>query len=157
MLSNWLVGAGVAVVVGLSAYGLHSFSVNRLEAKHAKAIEKQATALNSQCATAKAITSKVSYDFQNDSLVLGSEFARLDSLYGCPLSLPVQPAGAALGRNDAPARQEPVDRAGGNLERRRILAVVAKGERYRIQLKACQAFVKAAEGVYNGKEAATAQ
>lgn len=57
--------ATAAVLVGILAWNLHGWSVNRLEARHAKAMAEQAQSLNAECAKDKQLTSEVSRELQN--------------------------------------------------------------------------------------------
>lgn len=148
---NWLsmgIGAGLMALV---AYGAHSISVNVLEARHRTALEAQANLINGQCTLAKAITVKVSDGLQTNLSILDADGAALDSLLPCTgkpaSSLAASPA---TGHDGQTAGQVIDERIVRTFEPRRIVNITKKGERYRVQLLACQAYVdevqKAAEG-----------
>lgn len=142
------IGAALMAVV---AFGLHSCDVARIEAKHKTELAAQADKINGQCTLAKAITTGVSNDLQTNLHVLDADGAALDRLLPCasqPSASMV--ASAASGYDAAAAAQKPDERIVRTFEPRRVTAIVKKGEKYRVQLLACQAYVdgvqKAAAG-----------
>lgn len=56
--------AAAATVVGLSAWAMHSWSVDRLKARQATALAEQAQILNDQCSLDKLITTETSHELQ---------------------------------------------------------------------------------------------
>lgn len=148
---NWLIfGAGVAITA-LVGYGLHSFDVNRLNAKHATELAAQATLINGQCTVAKAITTGVSNGLQINLGVLDADSAAIDRLLPCTAERSASVvASPAAGYDAAAAATKPDERIVRTFEPRRVTAIVKKGEKYRVQLLACQSYVdnvqKAAAG-----------
>ncbi len=141
---NWISAAAGAVIMALIAYGLHSLDVNHINAKHKTELAAQAVNLNSQCAAAKAITTKVSNDLQNNLLALDNDSDALNSLFpraDC-ISTAGMVAGTIAGHDATPAGKKLAERIGRTFEPSRVTAIVRKGEKYRVQLKACQMWAK---------------
>lgn len=126
------------VIVSLSAYGLHSISINRLEAAHRVELAAKAA----QCDADKAITTEVSNAYQKNLAALDARRAHaLDSLRECAL-ITVQ-GGSALRYDAGTSRKIVAGRGAGepSIPAWKYVNIASKGEKYRIQLKACQSFV----------------
>ncbi len=136
--------------MALAAYGLHSFSINRLEAKHKTEMAAQQLALTKKCEADKAITTRVSHDLQ---IQLASLDSRLDASHRMLNGKCTGVLTFTAPRYDAPpATKEPLGRNVGGTEPKRaatyasaghLISIAGKGERYRLQLLACQKFVSA--------------
>lgn len=141
---NYLYAIITAVIVSLSAYGLHTLSVKHLEAEQLRAI----SALTAQCNAQKAITEKVSNDYQKNLSVLNAKLADAERVYGGSC-ITILPNGS--GRYDAaPGQKKPAGQSvgriaaeGGTIEAGRFFTLIGEGEKYRLQLLACQSFVRA--------------
>lgn len=153
MIRFWAGVALAAVVTGLAAYGLHSFDVNRINAKHKTELQAQAAKISGECFTAKATTTKVSYDLQSDLLNLDVDRAALDGLfnYACTTTAASVVASTATRHDAAATGQKPDERVVRTFEPRRVIAITQKGEKYRVQLKACQAYVTAVQDASKGR------
>lgn len=127
-----------AVIVILSGYGLHTISINRLEAKH----RAELTAKAAQCDADKAITTEVSNVYQKNLADLDARRAHaLDSLRECA---PITVQGGSALRYDAGTAGKIVAGRGAgepSIPAWKYVNIASKGEKYRIQLKACQSFV----------------
>lgn len=138
---RYLITVGPVVVLLWLA---HDLRVDYLNNKHEKNVAREKLAVSVSCAKAKDITSKVSNDFQKDFTAYRAD---ADRLLGTTGANPVSRAPAPASRNTDSAPGEKL--AEGT--RRGVIGVVAKGEEYRIRLKACQAFVRAEQEIEYGK------
>lgn len=148
----WIGVAVASFLVGSLSLGAHSLRVNYLEKQFEKKLEKQKTALVEKCNLDKAITAKVSHDLQKNLDTLDRQLAAARRLHGhkCSAVAPFTPAG----RNAASAGKEPPGRDDGGTAPEgtiifantgSLIGIAGKGEKYRLQLKSCQAFVKAVQ------------
>lgn len=141
---SYLYAIITAVIVSLSAYGLHSLSVNHLRAEQVKAI----AALTASCQAQQAITEKVSNDYQKNLSALNLKLADAQRVYGGSC---IAIKGNSASRHDAtPGDRKPVGQSvervaaeGGTIEAGSFFTLIGEGEKYRLQLLACQSFVKA--------------
>lgn len=150
---KWLFAGGGALATALIAYGLHSFDVNRIEANHAKALKAQAVALNDQCEKQKAITEKVSNDYQNKISDLNRRIADARRLHGHNACIAIK--SNTSGRHDATASGGVASGqgAGGySIDINQYIDFASEGEKYRIQLLACQDFVRLTEPPKKGQK-----
>lgn len=137
---NWISAIIGVVITAFVGFGLHTIDVNHINKKHATELTAQAVNLNSQCAAAKAITEKVSNELQSNLVTLNNDSDTLVRLLtsaqcGIPSGLD---AGAVTGYDATPAGKELIARIGRAFEPNRVTVIVKKGEKYRVQLKACQ-------------------
>ncbi len=125
-------------------YGLHSFQINRLEAKHKTEIEAQRLVLTKSCEADKAITEKVDNGYQKNISSLHDRVADARRLLSsCQLSIK---GNAASGYDGDAKRKEPLGSGLGRdrqISSEKFIDLIAEGEKYRVQLLACQAFVNA--------------
>lgn len=134
---NWLIIGITAAVVSFIGYGLHSWDIDRLEAKHVKELNAQIEFDKQQCKAGKQITERTSSDFQKDIISDADKLAYYDSLPVIPAPVIVQPSSKTTGCVPATSRGE-YDRPGSKTA---WLNYAATAEHYRSQLKACQLFV----------------
>ena len=80
---NYLTIGATAILTALIAYGLHSFDVNRINAKHLKEMTRQNDALVAQCDHDKNITKRVSHDLQKNLSTLDRNLAAARLRHGC--------------------------------------------------------------------------
>lgn len=144
LLANWksLAAAGAAFALSLM---LHKLDVHRIEANHASEIVKVKQAMSAECTKAQAITEKVSHDYQNKIAALNSRLAAAHRLHD---SACVAVTGIpSSGYDDAAKLRKPsgqaAEGAGATLSARYLIDLTGEGEKYRLQLLACQAFVSA--------------
>lgn len=149
----WLGVAAAAVVVGLSGYGLHSFTVNRMEAKHRATLYDQKLALTNRCEADKAITAKVSYGYQTKIAALDRKLAdarRLRERSSCVAILAFTPARYdEAGKSGKPVRQGNEGAAPetiGYITYGSYVDLMGEGEGYRLQTESCQEFVGDVQG-----------
>lgn len=139
----WAGVAAGAIVVGLSGYGLHGLVVDRINAKHAAALTLQADSFNKQCDAQKAVTEKVSNEYQNKVADLGKRLDALRRLYGNNASLAIT-RNAAAGHDGGTGKDQPAGQGNvaGTINITDFIDVAAEGEKYRLQLLACQSYVQ---------------
>jgi len=135
---KWLLSA---VASGLSVAGLawmlHTFDVNRINAKHEKALTAQASRLYTVCENDKQLTKEVSHDYQTKVSDLTARLAakHVSDKRCIPLS-----TGAAAGRDAAPS--VPGYDSGNGLTANALFGYAGKCEEIGLRLDACQAFVR---------------
>lgn len=142
--------AAGAVLMALVSFGLHSCDVSRLETKHQKDLVAQNNALVSQCDKDKAVTKEVSHALQNDLSVLSGQLDNARRLYhNACLSVT---ANSATGYDGAATSRKPAGAGAGRseIDINKYIDFLGEGERYRVQLKACQSFVLKAGEAGNG-------
>lgn len=157
----WLGVAAAAVVVGLSGYGLHSISINMLERDHMKQMAAQKTALAEKCDADKAITLKVSNDYQNKVDSLNRKLAAARRMHERDACISVL-AGSRSGSDEAgkPAKLlrqgnegTAPERTVGYITYGSFIDLMAEGQTYQDQASSCQQFVTAVQEQYkNGRK-----
>lgn len=151
---NWLSAAAGAILTALVGYGLHSLDVDRINAKHEKAMTAQAESLNKQCADQQAITERVSNDYQNKVADLGKRLDAARRLYSGNACLTVT-GHAASGYDDAAAANKPAGQGAGRnstIDINKYIDFAAEGEKYRLQLLACQSYVNLTDPRQKGQK-----
>lgn len=137
-----------AAFVSLSAYGLHSIDVNHINAKHATELAAQKTALTNSCEQSKAITERISHDYQNKIADLSARVADLKRVRSKPACVSVQGASIGGSANGAsknlPAGSRPVGAA--LIDYDQYIDLLAEGEKYRLQVQGWQSLDKADKG-----------
>lgn len=132
------------LITSAAAYGLHSFDVNRLKASQVKELAAKETALTNKCEAEKAITKKVSHDYQKNVADLNSRLADARRLHnGSCLSVKASGTG---GRYVVAAPDQPVGQGVGRdrtISITRFMDLIGEGEQYRLQVLALQAFITA--------------
>lgn len=142
MIRIYITAAVTALLIGLAAYGLHSFSMAHAEKKHAAQLIALASAKDNACTLAKNITTGVSNDYQKDLTGLDADRAAVDSLLDRASAC--QPACAPSGCDAVAAGQKlPAGSAGmAGANPRKLIDIGRRAEKTRLQLKACQSFVR---------------
>lgn len=145
---NWLSFGAGALFIAAIAFSLHTLDVNRIEKNHKNEMQSQQTLLEGNCQLAKNITSGVSNGLQINLSDLDTDFDNLNQRLQC-YGTQADAAGlvpfAAAGHDGSTTGKEFTQRVGRTFNPVRVIAITKKGERYRVQLKACQAWAAAAE------------
>lgn len=147
MIRIYATAIATAIIVSLAAYGLHCISVASMVNKHKAEIIALAGAKDMACAVAKAVTNGVSDEYQKDLTGLDVALAGvndlLDSVRGNGISAS-QPTSAASGRDAAAAGQKLSVGSAGMAwpDSRKLIDIGRRAEKTRLQLKACQNFVR---------------
>ena len=136
-----------ALVVGLLAYFLHTWSVARIEASNADALEDQKEALNGQCQKDKQITEETSHAYQTQLTALRDQLAAVKRLQ--PNRCIPTVAKPAFGYDAAPPHPG-FPRADGVFTDD-LYDFAADAEQVGLQLDACQGFVKKVWSSREGK------
>lgn len=143
LLTNWKSIAAVCVSFAISLM-LHKFDVQRIEFQHEMKIAAVKKAMAKQCAEAQAITEKVSHDYQNKITYLNSRLAAARRLHvGECVAVPSY----ASSRHDGapkpgkPLRSPVAGTGTRTLSAQFLIDLTGEGEKYRLQLLACQQFV----------------
>ena len=143
------------LLTSATAYKIHSWRVDSLrlswEKETDKKLSSQKSALTDLCENQKSITEKVSNDYQKNISDLSR---RLDAAHRLHDNSCISVHGIAPRRHDGhSARREPSG-SGASGDRRlsaaRFIDLIGEGERYRLQLQACQAFIVAIRGAGSG-------
>lgn len=137
-----------ALLTSAAAYKIHDWRVDSLKLAWKETADKkladEKAALTKLCEAQKNITEKVSHDYQKNISALGARLAAAHRLHdnGC-IAIQGFPA---IRHDGSPASREPSG-SGAEGDRRiaagAFLDLIGEGERYRLQLLACQAFVSA--------------
>ena len=137
LIANWKTILGMIGTAAL-AYLLHALDVDRLEAKERSDLAAQQTQLVQQCNDAKKITEGVSHDYQTKLNDLSSQLDTLKRVQPsrCVVVSTPRPAGKCNATAGAakPAQQDGVTSDA-------LYALAGEGERYRLQVEACQQFI----------------
>lgn len=131
-----------ATATAILALGLHVIDAKLVEISHDRELKAQAVAMAQQCAEDKAITERVANDFQNKVADLNTRLADARRLYDRTCVLIADPAsvdhGAAKGGKPAGSASATVAAIRAN----DLIDLAGEGEKYRLQLMSCQAFIK---------------
>lgn len=147
MIRIYITAIATALLVGMAAYGLHCLSVANMVNKHKKEIMALVSAKDNACALAKSITNEVSDAYQKDltSLDIAAVGVSdlLDSVRGNGFSAS-QPACSASGCDAAATEEKLSSGNSGSLapDPRRLIDIGRRAEKNRLQLLACQNFVR---------------
>lgn len=151
---NYLYVILLAVLVTLGgAYKVHSWRVDSLkmewQAEKSQDLAKQKTALTATCNAEKALTQEVSNVYQNRIAGLDRQLSHARGLLS--RSCVSVEGSAPLRHDEAPGVRRPAGQGfkgsgmassqDGRLPAAVFLDLVGEGERYRLQLLACQSFV----------------
>lgn len=137
LISNWKTILGVVATAAL-AYLLHTVDVDRLEAQQRQAVADQVNADTKSCNADKAITQGVSHDYETKITGLT---AQLNDLQRVRPNVCVTIAPHAAGGHDATTGTSKPANTHGGVDSDALYALAAEGERYRLQLSACQDFI----------------
>jgi hypothetical protein len=129
MIINWLQVIITTVITAAAAYGLHALDVTYLNARNAAALQTQAATLTAQCDQAKQLTEGVSREYENQLANLNHQ---LDGLRQSTTCVPITPTPG--GHTSGAQQPKPISEGA-------IYDLAGEGEKYRIQLIACQQFV----------------
>lgn len=137
LISNWKVVAasGATAVLG---WLLHTVDVDRIEAQQRLQIEEQVKVDTNSCNADKAITEGISHDYELEINNLSKQLGDLQRVRPnvCVTIASKPPAG----RDAATSQPKPVGQDGG-VNSDALYSLAAEGERYRLQLGACQKFI----------------
>lgn len=143
LLKNWLPLSGASLLTLAVCYGLHTISVGWIEAKHSKELTEQKTVLTAQCEAAKAITEEVSNDYQKELAARDASLADARRLLSqrCTAAVVGLPASGHHGSSGSDKPSGSND-SGLRIDANEALDIAAEGEKYRLQLIGCQAFIE---------------
>jgi len=147
MIRLYITAIITAMLVSAASYGLHCISQARLANKHRAEIAALSAAKDAACMTAKAITNEVSNAYQKEltALDVAADDAGnlLDLLRGNGASA-IQPGVAASGRDAGAAGKKLYFGDSGILgpDPQKLIAIGKRAEKTRLQLLACQQFVR---------------
>lgn len=150
---NWVSAALGAVMMAAVAFSLHTVDMYFVDKSHAKELSDTKIQLAAQCESQKAITEKVDNEYTQKISTLNGRLADARRLYG---NACLAVAGNAASGNDGATGTG--KRSGQSIEGYRIIPVqtyidyAAEGEKYRIQLLACQDFVRLTEPPKTGQK-----
>lgn len=146
-----------ALIVSTAGYGLHRLSVDGIEEKHRNELLKQAGVLHASCALAQSVTYGVSNEYQKDLTALSGQLDALgvDGLHNHGACVAVTGL-AASGYDAAPTGKKSAagnerGAAPGTADSADLISIAAKGEKYRLQLKACQSYVRQSVALQLGR------
>lgn len=129
------------VLTAVIAFSLHSWDVDRINAKHKlalkDAVEAATKAANDECAKDKQITTEVSNEYQNKIANLTVQLNRIKRLYNSSKCVPI--TRPTERRDAAPSEGKPAGQSG--VSSGWIVDIAGEGEQYRLQLLACQDFI----------------
>lgn len=138
----WIIKYWIALpavlITAFAAFGLHRLDVARLEAKQLRTLAAQEKKLNEACDKAQHITEGVSHDYQTQLSALNVKLAALKRVRTKPGCVPVTDAAA---RHDGATNAEKLSGPRG-LRPNWLYDTAAEADRYRLQLIACQDFIK---------------
>ena len=135
---NYLVGILCSVLTALVAFGFHKIDVARLEAKQTKALAAQEKKLNEACDKAQQINKEVSHDYQEQLSSLGGKLDTLKRVHANTRCVPI--ADTSAGRDGA---TQPGKLSGPHgIRSEWLYDTAAEADKYRLQLIACQDFIK---------------
>jgi len=142
-LKNALPISAGALLVGSMGFALHTLAMNHQKASYELKLAGQRVALTQQCDASKAITEGVSNEYQKKLAVRDGSLARARRLLNakCTAAVVVSPSAGhhATAVEGKPAGQ---DAGGLRASANDLIDIAADGERYRLQLIGCQAFVE---------------
>ena len=144
-MNFWITFGVGAFFAATLALALHTIDVNHIEAKHKRELVAQAAAISGDCAKAKATTEKVSHGLQNDLSTLDNDYNALsDRLQPYPscIGATALATGSPSGHDGAAATGKSDEGISAAFAPRRVIKIVKKGERYRVQLIACQSWAR---------------
>lgn len=127
-----------AIVTALLAWGAHSLDVSWIEARHAKELAAQETALRAECKADKELTKEVSHGYQSKITDLNAKLAALKRVRPSRCVVPI--AGDTAGRSPAAGADKPAGQDGTPAES--LYDFAGDAEKYRLQLIACQEFIE---------------
>lgn len=146
ILANWKSVLACAATFALCLM-LHKLDVNRIESNHASEILKVKTALTAECVAAQAITEKVSHDYQKNIASLGARLAAAHRLHdNACLSVEVEAASRSDGAAASGKPSGSSVTGTGRISAGTFIDLIGEGEKYRLQVMACQAFLTATDG-----------
>lgn len=127
-----------AILTAALALGAHRIDMMFVNADHAQALAEQSDTLIKQCNADKAITTEVSHDYQTQIADLNARLSQLDSMCGTT-RVTVPAAKPATGRYGPAGNCQPAGTHG--VANSALYSLAGEGEKYRLQLIACQSFV----------------
>lgn len=135
---NYIIGFCCIILTALVSFGLHKIDVARLEVKHINALAAQEKQLNEACDKAQQINKEVSHDYQEQLSNLGRKLDTLKRVHANTQCVPI--TGTPAGR-DEPARAGEFSGPHG-IRPDWLYDTAAEADKYRLQLIACQDFIK---------------
>lgn len=136
LIKYWMPITAALGAFGVS-YGIHNITSAISEYRHNAALAAQEQALNASCAKSQQITSEVSNDYQSQIAALNRRVRELKRVRPDRCVPIADPAGG----RDGPASPGEHGRAHG-IDAGALYDFAADGEAYRLQLIACQAFIR---------------
>ena len=136
MLNTLKIVAAVLITLAVCA-GVYTVRINVLEKQHIKALDKQKTDLQKQCAEEKAVTTEVSNELQTKYSALAGQYNKLKRVrpsYCVPVTGPT-------GGRDGTGTDGKLSRPHG-VNSDDLIDYGRDAEQCRLQLMACQSFIK---------------
>lgn len=135
---NYLIGICCIILTALVSFGLHKIDVARLEAKQIKALAAQERRLNESCDKAQQINREISHDYQEQLFALGGKLDTLKRVHANTRCVPI--ADTSAGRDGS---TQPGKLSGPHgIRSEWLYDIAAEADKYRLQLIACQNFIK---------------
>lgn len=147
LIANWKSIIACAATFALCLMS-HKLDVARIEAKHSLAIAAVKKAMTAECTKAQAITSKVSHEYQIQLGTLNSRLSAAQRLHDhrcVAVTLP-----AARGHDAGTAGKE-LSGGDAGIAAASLIDLAGRAEKVRIQLKACQQFIRLENGAGQGE------
>lgn len=137
IIKYWVV-IPAALITALISFGLHKIDMARIEAKQVKALAAQEAQLTAACQKAQKITEEISHDYQEQLSAFNRKLAALKRVRTNPQCVPIADAAA---RHDGAANTDKLSGPRG-LRPDWLYDTAAEADQYRLQLIACQEFIK---------------
>lgn len=135
-LPSWVTGIAAAVVAALACFGLHYLDVQRINLVHQAALDTQKSNLLADCNADKKLTEEASHVYQTDLDDLSKRAAeRLRQPAAC---VPITPAAAGYPSAASPGKSVQPN----GLSTQWLYDYADEAEKYRLQLRSCQKFIK---------------
>lgn len=137
LISNW---KSILAVIGTALFAvlLHMVSINMLEAKQRADLVKLANADTKSCNDDKEITERVSHEYEDKISNLN---AQLDDLQRVRPNVCITVTSNTAPRNNGTSKPRQSVNQNAKIDSDALYGLAGEGERYRIQLMACQQFV----------------
>lgn len=137
LISNWKTIVAIMATAAL-CYLLHALDVDRLEKKEAADINNQQVTDTKSCNADKAITEKVSHDYEDKISSLNKQLVDLTSVRpNVCVTIPSRTAP----RSNAASRTAIARGPDARVDSDALYIIAGQGEKYRLQLISCQQFI----------------
>lgn len=146
-----VIGSGISgiALAAMVSYAISTVKIKAIEARHENDMRTQYAAMKKSCDDEKAITKKVSHEYQKKVSDLNARLSDARKLYSrscVALVAPDSPGGydaATSSREFAGQAVTEIRKLPADF----VIDLVGEGEKYRLQLLACQDFVRQVESL----------